>query len=59
MEGVLKGLRQSSGLQGGLKSEIWDQGDAIGAWMGTKLAAVIFPMPAVLRQVRTATTCSL
>ena len=51
VEGVLKGLRQASGLQGGLNSEIWDQGDAIGAWMGVKLAAVVFPMPDVLRKV--------
>ena len=51
IEGVLKGLRQASGLQGGLNSEIWDQGDAIGAWMGAMLAAVIFPTPDVLRKV--------
>lgn len=54
IEGVLRGLRQASGLQGGLNSEIWDQGDAIGAWMGAMLAAVIFPTPDVLRKVRLA-----
>lgn len=43
VEGILKQLKQKEGLTGPIDVEIWDQGDAVGAWFGDKLAAVLFP----------------
>ncbi|GAB4823859.1 hypothetical protein N2152v2_010905 [Parachlorella kessleri] len=52
LEQLLQSLRQLEGLQGGLKGEILDEGDAVGAWVGTALAAVLFPTAESLKQVR-------
>ena len=38
-------------LQGPLQASIWDQGDAVGAWIGDRLLAVVFPTPETLPQV--------
>lgn len=43
VEGLLKQLKALDGLQGPLGAEIWDQGDAVAAWSGERLAAVVFP----------------
>lgn len=53
IEQLLQSLRQLEGLSGGLKGEILDQGDAVGAWMGKSLAAVLFPTADTLKQVLT------
>jgi hypothetical protein len=47
-----QGLKQTEGLQGSLKAEIWDQGDAVGAWISDTLAAVVFPTAETLGRVR-------
>ena len=52
VESILRGLKQTPGLEGPLASEIWDQGDAVGAWRGARLAAVVFPTADTLKRVR-------
>ena len=51
VESILKGLKGMPQLQGPLQASIWDQGDAVGAWIGDKLVAVVFPTPETLPQV--------
>lgn len=51
VEKILLRLKQESSLQGSLRSEILDQGDAVGAWQSPKLAAVLFPTSETLDQV--------
>lgn len=51
VESIIKGLKGVAELQGPLQASIWDQGDAVGAWMGDKLVAVVFPTPETLPQV--------
>ncbi len=51
VESILQGLKSTSELQGPLQASIWDQGDAVGAWLGDKLVAVVFPTPETLPQV--------
>ena len=51
VESILKGLKGVAELQGPLQASIWDQGDAVGAWKGDKLVAVVFPTPETLPQV--------
>ena len=58
VESILKGLKGMTELQGPLQASIWDQGDAVGAWIGDKLIAVVFPTPETLPQVHPTTTCS-
>ncbi len=53
VESILKGLKSMLELQGPLQASIWDQGDAVGAWVGDKLVAVVFPTPVTLPQVCT------
>lgn len=43
VEKILKALKQKEGLQGKMTAEIWDQGDATGAWYGDQLCCVLFP----------------
>eukprot|EP00877_Chromochloris_zofingiensis_P011974 jgi/Chrzof1/702/Cz01g25120.t1 len=52
IEGLLKQLKKVEGLQGPLNAEIWDQGDAVGAWYGDKLGAVLFPTASTLNKLR-------
>ena len=42
---------KSDGLNGPLKPEIWDDGDAVAAWTGNNLAAVLFPSAATMDRV--------
>jgi hypothetical protein len=35
-----------------LNVDIWDQGDAVGAWFGDNLAAVLFPTADTLKQLK-------
>lgn len=58
VESILKGLKGMTELQGPLQASIWDQGDAVGAWIGDKLMAVVFPTPETLPQVDPTTTSS-
>lgn len=51
VESILKGLKALPELSGPLQASIWDQGDAVGAWLGKKLVAVVFPTPETLPQV--------
>ena len=51
VETLLKGLKALPDLEGPLQASIWDQGDAVGAWLGKKLVAVVFPTPETLPQV--------
>ena len=57
VEAILKGLKALPDLQGPLQASIWDQGDAVGAWLGRKLVAVVFPTPETLPQVCFAACC--
>lgn len=50
VESILQGLKGTPELQGPLQASIWDQGDAVGAWLGDKLVAVVFPTPETLPQ---------
>ncbi|WIA29393.1 hypothetical protein OEZ86_011897 [Tetradesmus obliquus] len=52
VEGILKQLKQKEGLQGPLGVDIWDQGDAVGAWSGDNLAGVLFPTADTIKQLR-------
>lgn len=51
VESLLRSLKQDQALQGSLSSSILDQGDAVGAWIGPKLAAILFPTAETLKQV--------
>lgn len=51
VESILRTVKQVEGLQGPLAANIWDQGDAVGAWTGKNLACVLFPTAAVLDKV--------
>ncbi|EFJ40183.1 hypothetical protein VOLCADRAFT_100045 [Volvox carteri f. nagariensis] len=48
VESVLRTVKQIKGLQGPLAANIWDQGDAVGAWTGKNLACVLFPTAGTL-----------
>lgn len=52
VEDIIRGLKGVAELQGPLQASIWDQGDAVGAWIGDKIVAVVFPTPETLPQVR-------
>lgn len=51
VESLLRDLKKAPELQGPLAGEILDQGDAVSAWTGANLAAVLFPTAETLRQV--------
>ncbi|GFR50904.1 hypothetical protein Agub_g13201 [Astrephomene gubernaculifera] len=48
VESILRTVKQTEGLQGPLAANVWDQGDAVGAWTGKNLACVLFPTAATL-----------
>ena len=50
VEQILLGLKTEEGLQGSLSSSILDDGDAVGQWASTQLAAVLFPRADTLDQ---------
>eukprot|EP00775_Hariotina_reticulata_P010382 gene10382-10540_t len=52
VEAILRQLKTRQGLQGPLNVDIWDQGDAVGAWFGDNLAAVLFPTADTLKQLK-------
>lgn len=52
VEELLRGLKQLPGLEGPLVARILDDGDAVAAWEGGKLAAVLFPTAETLGEVR-------
>eukprot|EP01024_Parvocaulis_polyphysoides_P029309 TRINITY_DN26458_c0_g2_i1.p1 TRINITY_DN26458_c0_g2~~TRINITY_DN26458_c0_g2_i1.p1 ORF type:complete len:379 (+),score=58.15 TRINITY_DN26458_c0_g2_i1:50-1138(+) len=43
VEEIIKGLKSTEDISGRIGVEIWDKGDAVGAWEGEKLLAVLFP----------------
>lgn len=43
-------LKQEAALQGPLSSEVLDQGDAVGAWTGPRLATILFATAETLKQ---------
>ena len=51
VESILRVIKTADGLQGPLSADIWDQGDAVGAWSGKSLAAVLFPTADSMDQV--------
>lgn len=51
VETILRTIKKTDGLIGPLSAEIWDQGDAVAAWTGEKLAAVLFPTASSMDQV--------
>lgn len=52
VEELLRGLKQLPGLEGPLSAKVIDDGDAVAAWEGPRLAAVLFPTGETLRDVR-------
>lgn len=52
VEQLLRTLKQVEGLGGPLGAQIWDDGDAVGAWTGDNLAAVLFPTAPTLERLR-------
>lgn len=52
VESLLRSLKKDEALQGPLSARIVDQGDAVGAWTAPRLAAILFPTPETLKQIR-------
>ena len=52
VESILKVLKTQPGLQGPLDAALWDQGDAVGTWLGSKLGAILFPSAAVMDKLK-------
>jgi hypothetical protein len=52
VEELLRALRELPGLSGPLRPRILDDGDAVAAWEGDRLAAVLFPTGEALGEVR-------
>lgn len=49
---LLRQLRKLDGMDGPLKAAILDDADAVGAWSGPKLSAVLFPTAETLGDIR-------
>lgn len=52
VEELLRELKKLPGLEGPLSARILDDGDAVAAWEGKSLAAVLFPTAETLGEVR-------
>jgi len=52
VESMLAELKRTAGLEGRLNGEIWDQGDAVGAWLGAAMTVIVFPTAETLKRVR-------
>ena len=52
VEELLKELKKQPGLEGPLSARIIDDADAVAAWEGPSLAAVLFPSAETLGEVR-------
>ena len=52
VEELLRELKQQAGLEGPLSARIVEDGDAVAAWEGSSLAAVLFPTGETLGEVR-------
>lgn len=52
VEELLKSLKKLPGLEGPLSARILDDGDAVAAWEGARLACVLFPTGETLAEVR-------
>ena len=51
VEELLKELKKQPGLEGPLSARILDDADAVAAWEGPSLAAVLFPTAETLGEV--------
>ncbi|GAX75020.1 hypothetical protein CEUSTIGMA_g2466.t1 [Chlamydomonas eustigma] len=58
VESILRRVKQAGGLEGPLSAEIWDQGDAVAAYTGTKVAAVLFPTAESMDRLKAMINCS-
>lgn len=52
VEELLRELKKEPGLEGPLSARIIEDGDAVAAWEGRSLAAVLFPTGETLKEVR-------
>lgn len=52
VESMLDGLKRCEGLEGRLSGEIWDQGDAVGAWLGNAMNVIVFPTAETVKRAR-------
>mmetsp|Transcript_21078 Transcript_21078/g.66789 ORF Transcript_21078/g.66789 Transcript_21078/m.66789 type:complete len:252 (-) Transcript_21078:83-838(-) len=52
VQDLLKGLKQDDRRSGPLGSRILDEGDAVGAWEGDKMSAVLFPTGQALKDLK-------
>lgn len=52
VEEVLRAVKQLPGLEGPLSARLLDDGDAVAAWEGPRLAAVLFPTAETLGEVK-------
>jgi len=52
VEQLLKQLKTLPGLEGRLDAALLDDGDAVAAWTGNNLAAIVFPMAETLDEVQ-------
>jgi hypothetical protein len=52
VESMLDGLKQCQGLGGRLSGEIWDQGDAVGAWLGSAMNVIVFPTAETVKRAK-------
>lgn len=55
VESLLKQLKVLPGLEGPLKAELWDEADAVGAWVGQNIALILFPTAETLPRIRALT----
>lgn len=52
VESILRTLKQVEGLQGPLDAALWDEGDAVGSWVGQKLALILFPSASTMDKLK-------
>ncbi|MEW5297286.1 MAG: hypothetical protein WDW36_000504 [Sanguina aurantia] len=51
---IVQSLKRVQGLTGTVASEVWDDGDAVGSWVGPNLGVVLFPTADVMEKPGTA-----
>ncbi|MEW5314631.1 MAG: hypothetical protein WDW38_006110 [Sanguina aurantia] len=49
---IVQSLKRVPGLTGTVASEVWDEGDAVGSWIGPALGVVLFPTADVMEKLR-------
>lgn len=53
VESLLRSLKVLPGLEGPLQASVIDRGDAVGAWVGGNLAAILFPTAETIDYIKT------